>query len=146
MSFSGRKVMSSHLNCEHFVRVRGAVFCPTSSTPLGALTSRQVAVSRLLTNWLLAKGCQCHLPLEQPRPSVPPGQSHLGDPASICNAGKYVLSVASPPSPHLPHTQNRDRRSTVGYVWWSEGILDDFQRVDHTRRGKQVSVDPPQKA
>lgn len=44
--------MFSHLNCEHFVRVRGAVFCPTSSIPSGALTSRQVAVSRLLTNWL----------------------------------------------------------------------------------------------
>lgn len=91
--------MFSHLNCEHFVRGRGAVFCPASGVPSGAFTSGQVAVSRLLTNWLSAKGCQHHLPLEQPRPSVPPGQSHLGDSASVCNAGKYVFLVATPPGP-----------------------------------------------
>ena len=47
--------MFSHLNCEHFARGRGAVFCPASGIPSGAFTSGQVALSRLLTNWLSAQ-------------------------------------------------------------------------------------------
>ena len=102
-----------------------------------------VQVADLTGPWQRAANITC--PCNSPDHQSLPGRVISGILLPSAVQGT-MFSQPPPPQPHPPHTQNRDRRSTVGYVWWSEGTLGNFQRVDHKRRGKWVVHGSPTKS